>query len=160
MKKFVGLGVVLAVVLALFATVSAHEPRVVGTYNIALGWSHEPAYAGLYNQVEIFISQIDPNAATPTPGGDDDEAGGTPVVGAEETLKLEAGYGGKTKALNLYAADGSEGGHYFADIIPTQPGDYTFHLTGKIGDTDIDETFNSADGKFSSVDPITDIQFP
>ena len=160
MKQFVRLGVVLAVVLALFATVSAHEPRVVGSYNIALGWGHEPAYAGLLNQVEIFISQIDPNAATPTPGGSDDEAGGTPVAGADETLKLEAGYGGKTKMLRLYADSEGVAGHYLADIIPTQPGDYTFHLTGKIGDTDIDETFNSADGKFSSVDPITDIQFP
>ena len=160
MKQFVRLGVVLAVLLALFATVSAHEPRVIGgKYNLALGWSHEPAYTGLLNQVEIFISEVDPNAPTPAPGAADDEAGGTPVAGADETLKLEVGYGGKTKVLKL-SEDYETKGHYLADIIPTQPGDYTFHLTGKIGDTDVDETFNSADGKFSSVEPITDIQFP
>jgi hypothetical protein len=159
MKQFVRLGLVFGVLLALFATVSAHEPRTVGKYNIALGWNSEPAYAGLFNRVEIIISEIDPNAATPTPGGDADEGGGKPVVGAEETLKIEVGYGGKTKALKLYADYATEG-HYLADIIPTQPGDYTFHVTGKIGDTDVDETFNSADGKFSSVEPITDIQFP
>ena len=159
MKKIVRLGMVLAVLLALFATVSAHEPRVVGGYNIALGWSHEPAYTGLLNQVEIFISEVDPNAPTPAPGADDDEAGGKPVMGADETLKLEIGYGGKTKVLKL-GEDYATAGHYLADVIPTQAGDYTFHLTGKIGDTDVDDTCNSADGKFSSVEPVTDIQFP
>jgi hypothetical protein len=163
MKQFVKLGIVLAALLALFATVSAHEPRVVGNYHIALGWASEPAYTGLLNKVEIFISQEDPNAPTATPAAeahdDDDEGGGTPVSGADETLKLEIGYGGKTKALKL-SEDYETAGHYLADVIPTQAGDYTFHLTGKIGDTDVDETFNSADGKFSSVEPITDIQFP
>ena len=51
-------------------------------------------------------------------------------------------------------------GSYTTDLIPTQPGDYSFHLTGTIGDATIDETFDSSKGEFSTVEPITDIQFP
>ena len=35
-----------------------------------------------------------------------------------------------------------------------------FHLTGKIGDTTVVETFTSADGKFGTVEPASDILFP
>jgi len=147
MKQFVRLGVVLAVVLTLFATVSAHEGREVGDgkYEIVFGWRVEPAYTNLLNGPEMEIN---------THGTDEQ-----PVEGLDETLKLEVSYGGKTKTLKLRAVF-DQPGHYTADLIPTQPGDYSFHLTGKIGDADIDEVFDSSQGEFSSVDPITDIQFP
>ncbi|MBI1279630.1 MAG: hypothetical protein GC179_15995 [Anaerolineaceae bacterium] len=146
MKQFVRLGVVLMVVLALFATVSAHEGREVGDgkYEIVFGWRVEPAYTNLLNGPEIHVNAI----------GTDEQ----PVEGLDETLQIEVAYGGKTKLLKLRA--GEEAGNYTADLIPTQPGDYSFHLTGKIGDATIDETFDSAQGEFSSVNPITDIQFP
>jgi hypothetical protein len=146
MKQFVRLGVVLAVLLALFATVSAHEGREVGDgkYEIVFGWRAEPAYTNLLNGPELEISTH----------GDEQ-----PVEGLDETLQIEVSYGGKTKLLKLRAVFNSPG-NYTADLIPTQPGDYSFHLTGKIGDAAIDETFDSANGEFSSVNPITDIQFP
>jgi hypothetical protein len=40
------------------------------------------------------------------------------------------------------------------------PGDYTFRIFGTIEGTEIDETFSAADGQFSSINPIEDIQFP
>jgi hypothetical protein len=145
MKRFVRLGLVLVALLALFATVSAHEGREVadGKYDIVFGWRVEPAYTTLLNGPELEINDADEK----------------PVEGLEETLKLEISYGGKSKVLKLRAVY-NEPGHYTADLIPTQPGDYSFHLTGTINDAAIDETFDSSKGEFSSVDPITDIQFP
>ena len=147
MKQFVRLGVVLAVVLALFATVSAHEGREVGDgkYEIVFGWRVEPAYTNLLNGPELEI----------TTHGTDEQ----PVEGLDESLQLEVSYGGRSKVLKLRAVYNSPG-NYTADLIPTQPGDYSFHLTGKIGDVTVDEVFDSSKGEFSSVNPITDIQFP
>jgi hypothetical protein len=68
-------------------------------------------------------------------------------------------FGGKTKTLALRAV-WNDPGHYTADLIPTQPGDYSFTLTGTIDDVEVNETFSAADGEFSSVNPIADIQFP
>ncbi len=147
MKQFVRLGAVVMVVLALFATVSAHEGREVGDgkYEIVFGWRSEPAYTNLLNGPELEINMH---------GGDEQ-----PVEGADETLQIEVSYGGKSKVLKLRAVWNSPG-NYTADLIPTQAGDYSFHLTGKIGDTEIDEVFDSSNGEFSSVNPIADIQFP
>ncbi len=122
----------------------AHEEREVGSYDMELGWRVEPAYTTLLNGPEMFVHKHD---------------GGDAVTGLEDTLQLEVSYGGKSKILKLYAVEGDEG-HYTADLIPTQPGDYSFHVTGKIEDSDVDETFTSADGKFGSVNPVSDIQFP
>ncbi len=49
---------------------------------------------------------------------------------------------------------------YTASLIPTATGDYQFHFVGTIGTTKIDETFNSAQGKFNPVEPVNDLQFP
>ncbi len=125
--------------------VAAHEPRPIGPYQVEFGWSAEPAYAGVYNSAELFISMKDDTTKK--------------VEGAEQTLKLEVSFGGKSKTLPLQPAD-EDPGHYYAPIIPTRAGDYSFHLSGKIGDTAVDETFNSADGKFSSVEPASDVLFP
>ncbi len=148
MKKIglFALVVVIASLLVLSRTTvtTAHENRKIGKYQVAVGWRQEPAYTNVFNGPEIFINELDSNKE---------------VEGAEETLKVEVLFGDKSKKLKLEVAYG-EKGHYIADLIPTQPGDYTFHLTGKIGDQAIDEKYTSADGKFTSVEPISDIQFP
>ncbi len=146
MKRFVQLGVVIFTVLALFATVSAHEGREIGggEYTIVFGWRLEPAYTTLLNGPEFEIKTHE------------DEQ---PVEGAEETLQIEVSYGGRSKVLKLRAVWG-EPGSYTADLIPTQAGDYSFHITGTIGEATIDEVFESTSGEFSTVEPITDIQFP
>jgi len=45
-------------------------------------------------------------------------------------------------------------------LTPTRPGDYTFHVFGIIEGFEIDETLSAADGQFSTVEPMEDIQFP
>jgi hypothetical protein len=146
MKKMFGVLILLtAALLSLSALPAvAHEEREVGSYDMELGWRVEPAYTTLLNGPEIFVHKHDTGDA---------------VDGLEDTLQLTVSYGGRSKTLKLRAVEGDTG-HYTADLIPTQPGDYSFHVTGKIEDSDIDETFTSADGKFGSVDPVSDIQFP
>jgi hypothetical protein len=68
--------------------------------------------------------------------------------------------GGKTSAPLLLQASDETPGLYTAALIPTVVGDYQFHFVGTVGSYQVDETFNSADGQFDSVDPITDLQFP
>ena len=64
--------------------------------------------------------------------------------------------------MNKYDPDTGLGvpGDYEAPLIPTIPGDYTFHLTGKVHDTTVDETATSSDSTFNSAVEATDIQFP
>jgi hypothetical protein len=134
---------VFAFVLAA-APVLAHEGREVGDYLIIFGWRVEPAYAGVYNGPELIIAQ---------------QTTGTPLEGAEQTLQLEVSLGDETMLLRLYPV-WNDPGHYTADLIPSRPGDYSFRLTGTLGETEVDEVFTSADGEFSPVEPATDIVFP
>lgn len=136
----------LALVIALPSM--AHEGREVGegadAAVITFGWRVEPAYTTLLNGPELLVVNHDT---------------GDPIEGLEDTLQLTVSYGGQSKTLRLRAVWG-EPGNYTADLIPTQPGDYSFQLTGTIGDVTVDETFDSADGEFSTVEPIADIMFP
>ena len=126
------------------SAVSAHEGREVGPYEIEFGWRVEPAYAGQMNGPEIGIIVSDT---------------GEGFEGAETTLKIEVSFGPSTRELSLQP-DSEEIGHYTADLIPTRPGDYTFRLFGMIGETEVDETFSAAEGQFSTIEPLTDLQFP
>lgn len=135
---------VMAALVLAAAPVSAHEHREVGDYAVTFGWRVEPAYAGVYNGPEFWVENHD------------DE---TPVEGLEDALQLMVHFGDQSKMLTVYGV-WNDPGHYTADLIPMLPGDYAFHLFGKIGDLDVDEMFNSADGEFSSIEPATDIQFP
>ncbi len=143
--KRIGLIVLAFIVsIAFVLSATAHEGREVGDNVIEFGWRVEPAYTTLLNGPEFTVEKHDSGEA---------------VEGLEETLQLEISYGGKSKVLKLRAVFDNPG-HYTADLIPTQPGDYSFRLTGTIGDVAVDETFSSADGEFSTVEPISDIQFP
>jgi len=155
MKKLslMGLMGLLALVALAFWFVpnaSAHEHREVGDYEIAFGWQVEPAIAGVFNGPELFITTHED---------------GKPLEGAEETLKLKVTFGNQSRDLKLSPA-WQEPGHYVAHLTPTRAGDYTFQVTGTISSTAVmtatlvKETFSSADGEFSSVEPASDVLFP
>jgi hypothetical protein len=144
MKRGLALLVVLLVAGLAIAPVLAHEGREVGEYVIEFGWRVEPAYAGVYNGPEFWVENHDTE---------------TPVEGLEESLRLLVHFGDQEKALAVYPV-WNDPGHYTADLIPTRPGDYSFHLFGTIEDQDVDEVFTSADGEFSSIEPAGDILFP
>jgi hypothetical protein len=147
----------------LFSTDSAlaHEHRVIGNYELTVGWLNEPALAyepnGLSLRVELF-----PNGV-PT---EEEEAAGTaeegqPVEGLEETLQAEiiAGGGAQTRELTLEPAFGDPG-HYESVIIPTVPGDYTFRVFGDLEGQQIDESFTSGPETFSVIEDPSEDQFP
>jgi hypothetical protein len=146
--KVSGLIVALSAATLLFApgTALAHERRTIGNgqYDVVVGWSGEPAYVGMTNSATIRIM----NAGTTTP-----------VTGADKTLKLAIRQGASTQAFPLKAAFGQDG-LYTADILPTRAGDYQWIFTGDIGGTPVNETFDTADGKFNAVTTSAGIQFP
>lgn len=138
----------LIVVLSL-ASISAfaHEGQEVGDYEVHFGWRNEPAYVGQFNGPEVFLSLH--NASEDDPFPED----------IEVSLEAEVTFGSESVTIPLEAGWGTTG-YYYADLIPTLPGDYVFRIFGSIGDTPVDLTYDSANGGFSSVEPAGDIQFP
>jgi hypothetical protein len=155
LDQFRRLGVAIlasSIALLLIAGVAdAHIVKTFGPYTVALGWVHEPTYVGEQNAVQVVIK----------------DAAGKPVIDLNDgDLKVTVAVGGKTSdplaLLNTFDPDTGLGvpGDYEAPIIPTAPGDYTFHLTGSIHGTAVDETATSSDATFNSAVDATGIQFP
>lgn len=149
--------VVLALVLLAIVPVAAHEGREVGDYVLTFGWRNEPAYAGQFNGPEISLALAEAEHGHGEES-DHDHAAEFPAD-IEVALQAEVTFGSETTTVFFRPQWGTTG-HYIADLIPTLAGDYTFHITGTIGDVEVDEVFSSADGGFSSVEPLGDILFP
>jgi hypothetical protein len=132
--------------LVLPGSALAHERRTIGNgkYDVTVGWDTEPAYADMKNGASIRIMQ----AGTQTP-----------VADADKTLKVQIRQGASSKDFPLRAVFG-QAGYYVADIVPTRDGDYVWTFTGAIGSDQINEKFDTADGKFNAVQPQTALQFP
>ncbi len=143
--------VALAAMLALLVVVpmgaDAHEPRVVGdgNYTMTVGFLNEPAYLGLENGLFLTVIQI---------GG-----ANAPVEDLQNTLQAEVIFGGSTMTLTLTPIEDAPG-RYVSRFIPTRTGDYTFHITGMIGDKPIDQEFRSSPDTFDSIRPASAAQFP
>jgi hypothetical protein len=162
----------LFLMLALVGAALAHEHREVGPYEITVGWVVEPALVNQPNGLDLRVALLAEAPAEEeehteeegeTHSDEEEHAHGagepTPVEGLEETLQAEIIYGDQMMPLELRASFG-EPGSYTADVIPTVTGSYIFHIFGEIEGTQIDETFNSADGEFSDIEPLEPMQFP
>jgi len=137
--------------IALFAiptSAFAHERRTIGSgkYDVVVGWDVEPAYQGLKNAASIRISQAGSNPAVP-------------IQGAEKSLKVQIRQGATTKEFPLRAVFGQQG-YYVADIVPTREGDFQWTFVGSINEDQVNEKFDTADGKFNGVEAISGLQFP
>jgi hypothetical protein len=137
--------------LVVSVTVSAHVVKQFGSYSVAMGWLHEPTYVGVENAVQVIVK----------------DGSGNPVndlqLGDLQVVVSTAGQ--QTAALPLQPSfDPDTGlgtpGEYTASLIPTQVGDYTFHLSGSIHGQAVEETATSSDQTFNSVTAGTDVQFP
>jgi hypothetical protein len=137
----------------------AHQHRHVGGIETTVGWGDEPAYAGFKNSITF-------RAERPVAGQDE----GTPVTGA--TLKVEITFGGPSGTermgpLDLEPAFGEEG-LYETTLIPTRPGTYTFHITGRLAGKAFDQTYTSgeagknaqSEGTYDDVEEPAEVQFP
>jgi hypothetical protein len=145
----IGLAFLLCTLAA--TAVSAHVVKTVGPYRVAIGWLKEPTYVGEQNAVQVVIHDARGDAV-------DDLS--------PDDLQVVVGTGGQeSKPMSLaptFDEDTGLGipGDYDAPIIPTAPGDYTFHVTGTIHGTAIDETVTSSESTFESAVAPTDIEFP
>ena len=126
----------------------AHERRTIanGRYDVVVGWDVEPAYQGQKNAASIRISRAGSDPAVP-------------VEGVDKTLNVQIRQGATTREFPLRAVFGQKG-YYVADIVPTRDGDYQWTFTGSIGDDQVNDTFDTADGKFNAIQPVAGLQFP
>ncbi len=143
-----GLIVATVLILTLFFTplVSAHEHRDVGEYEISVGFLNEPAVLEEPNGLELGVAH-----------GHEEE--GVPVEGLAETLQAEVIYGDQSMPLTIEPVFETPGA-YKADFIPTATGAYTFHITGSIEGTPVDESFTSSPDTFSEVEDRSALTFP
>jgi len=137
--------------LVLVETVQAHVVKPFGSYSVALGWKVEPTYVGAPNAVQTIVTDAKGKPVTDIPDGD--------------LMVVVSLSGQSTAALSLnnaFDADTGLGipGDYEAPIVPTVPGDYTFHLTGKIHGVAVDETATAGEETFDSVVDSSSVDFP
>jgi hypothetical protein len=147
MRAMFAASVSVALVLLGAAPALAHEGRRLGDLEMEVGWGTEPAYAGEVNSVQILLVH--------------DEK---PVVDLGDTLDVEVTFGDQTQSFGLepFFEQGEFGtpGDYRAWLIPTTPGQYSFHFTGTIDGEDVDETFTSGPKTFSDVENPQAVEFP
>lgn len=150
MTRILSIAAALAVVvtsLGIFATpAAAHERRTVGPYTLVVGWITEPSYVGQLNALDLTVTET---------------ATSKPVEGLEKTLKADVVAGGGAAVMPLViAARFGQPGKYQGPVLPTKTGDYTFHLTGTVNTTPIDERFESGPGRFGAIEDVATLQFP
>jgi hypothetical protein len=130
---------------------SAHGHTSASGFNFVIGWANEPTLVGQPNAVALFVYDADGKPITDIPA---------------EAIKVVVSTAGQdSQSLSLAPAfDVEEGfgtpGEYSTDLIPTAPGDYTFHFTGTIHDKAIDVSMTSGDETFDAAVSAGDLEFP
>ena len=119
----------------------AHVLKNFGPYTVALGWAHEPTYVGELNAVQVVVTDAG-QAGHRHRGMATSRSSSASAARTPSPLELSPTYDEDTGL--------GTPGDYEAPIVPTAPGDYTFHLTGKIHDQAVDETATSSDSTFDS----------
>jgi len=140
------IGVILTMALAFgLSTIAlAHGQTQVGDYALEIGFHNEPVYQGDPNSLDLFVTNSKTNEK---------------VNGLESTLQVEIIFGDSSKQLTLSPQDGVDGG-YTAPIIPTELGDYTWHIWGSINGTPVNVQMTSSPTTFGSVEAKADYAFP
>lgn len=142
----------LVISLTSAAGVAAHTPAEVGEFHLEIGWINEPALVGQPNAVQLIIRNHDDESPVTDLGPGD--------------LRVVVSTAGQDSAPLLltpaFDAEEREGllGEYRAEVVPTAPGDYTFHFTGVIHDTAVDLSLASGEETFDPVVGSTDLEFP
>ena len=145
MNRRIGRSAALGAVLTLLVGIgvaSAHEQRDVGEYTFTVGFLEEPVFTGQKSGLDLRVAR-----------------GDEPVEGLEETLQAEVSFSGQGRELEISPVFG-EPGAYRSVFFPTAAGPYSFHITGDIEGTAIDETFSSGPDTFGEVEDVAGGQFP
>lgn len=137
----------MAAVLALLGSVgtaSAHGHTMVGDYQLVIGFHNEPAYQNEPNGLDLFVTNMKTQEK---------------VNGLESTLKAEIIYGSAVRALTVKPQWG-QAGAYTAYVLPTEAGNYTWHIFGSIRGTSVDVKMQSSPQTFSAVEAKSSVAFP
>jgi hypothetical protein len=122
---------------------------------MVVGFSTEPAFVNQRNGLDLYVYSL-------PPGGNFDTTPEEELIGVEgleETLQAEISFGEVSMPLEIEARYASPG-EYDAWVFPTEVGDYTFHISGTINGTAIDETFVSGPETFSPIGDTAELEFP
>ena len=145
-RALMALGIGLTLAASVPAGALAHVEIDVGDgqYVMEVGFRDEPAYVGLPNALALRVERY--------------ATGGTePVNDLAATLSAEVSRDGRVKSLDLVPVGEGE---YEASFVPTATGDYTFRISGTIGEATVDESVTSGPNTFNSVDPLSANEFP
>ena len=138
---------VLTLLMLAAAPALAHEGRNLGDLEMVVGWGTEPAYASEVNSVQLLLVHD-----------------GEPVVDLGDTLDVEVTFGDQTQPFtlepNFEVGEFGTPGDYRAFLIPTEPGQYSFHFSGTIDGEEVDETFTSGPDTFDDVENPQSAEFP
>ena len=142
--------ILLAALAVLAAPALAHETASAGDLALEVGWGIEPAYVGQLNSVQLIVTHA---------------ADGDPINDPGARLTAAVSYGDQSQEFPLtptYDAEAGTGtpGEYAALVIPTAPGDYTFHITGTVEGVKVDVEVASSPKTFSPVEDASAAQFP
>jgi hypothetical protein len=96
----------------------AHSEVDVGNVKVEVGWGVEPPLQGQLNTIVFTVTDKD----------------GKPVINAFADADISVKKGGLTKPLDVLPAE--EAGSYAAQIIPSELGQYSVVLAGKIAGQD------------------------
>jgi hypothetical protein len=136
------------IVLVPAAEALAHTDVDQGPIGFAVGFGTEPAYSGQPNSAQLLISK-----------------GGAPVTDvAAGDLSVEIGFGDQSTKVSVEpdfeVGEFGTPGDYRAWFIPSQPGTYSFHITGTVDGRSIDFTVKSGPKTFGDVVDPNEATFP
>jgi hypothetical protein len=143
-KKLFTLLCISAFLFAAYQSAAAHGHTEVGDYELVIGFHNEPAYQGEPNGLDLFVTNMET---------------GESVNGLEETLRVEIIFGSSKKELEI-EPQWNQDGAYTAYVLPTEAGDYTWHISGTIEGTPVDVSMTSSPDTFSSVASKSSVSFP
>jgi len=121
---------------------AAHATRIIGEYELTVGWREEPAIMGILNGFDLGIEDHLSNGTTIW------------VVGVESNLTATLSTGPASMMKALAPQDGRPGWYTF-DVIPTAAGGYSVKLVGMLNTTAVNVTV-----PLDTVAQASDYQFP
>jgi hypothetical protein len=128
--------------LLVTSTASAHVAKDSGPFRVELGWGVEPPLTGLDNFVQVEVA----------------ESAGAPVAVPAGALSVEVAYGASAVTLPLVPA--AAPGELRAELVPTRPGTYAFHVGGTVGGRALEVSATCSEATFECVEDASGTEFP
>lgn len=125
------------------AAAHEHYEYMIGadTYEITIGSLNEPLVVDDKSGVDFRVAQLGKSVEEDATGHGHGSGGSTPVVGLEETLKVEVIAGDRRKTFDLtpvYSVPGS----YKAQFYPTEATQLAYRIYGTIAGVPFDQTYS------------------